>query len=101
MSLLARTFTPCAHATLSYDTLTGMGRFTLRRTKRGDSRATPYRYLYLIACDVAQNMINTIPTLDAPGNVSVTSFCPEGFVVPIGTDAFIQHLAAMLRKVLA
>jgi len=40
--------------------------------------------LYLIACDVAQNMINTIPTLDAPGNVSVTSFCPEGFVVPIG-----------------
>jgi hypothetical protein len=37
-------------------------------------------------------MINTIPTLDAPVNVSVTSFCHEGFVVPIGTDAFIQQL---------
>jgi hypothetical protein len=34
------TFTPCAHAMRSYDTLTGTDRFTLQRAKRGDSRAT-------------------------------------------------------------
>ena len=32
---------PCAHAMLSYDTLTGTDRFTSRRPKRGDSRGTP------------------------------------------------------------
>ena len=31
------------------------------------------------------------------GDVSLTSFCPEGFVgigVPIGTDAFVQNFVA-------
>jgi hypothetical protein len=35
------TFTSYTHVTLSYDTLIGMDRFTLRRAKRGDIRATP------------------------------------------------------------
>jgi hypothetical protein len=48
------------------------------------------------ACDVAQNMIDTIGTLATlSGNASLASFCPEGFVgisVPINTFTLIASL---------
>jgi len=47
------------------------------------------------AFDVEQNIIKDKPTLATISeNVSLVSFCPEGFVgigVPIDTDAFIKH----------
>ena len=36
------TFTPCAHATLSYDTLTGTDRFTSQRAKYPEAWALAY-----------------------------------------------------------
>ena len=56
------------------------------------------------ACDVAQQKINSRPSLAAlSGNVSLASFCPEGFLgigVPIGTYAFIQHCVAKTCRVI-
>jgi hypothetical protein len=50
------------------------------------------------AFDVAQNLINSSPSLATlSGNVALASFCPEGFVdigVPIGTHAFVQKFVA-------
>ena len=50
------------------------------------------------SCDVAQNIFRATPTLThLSGDVTLGSFCPEGFVgigVPIGTDAFVRNFVA-------
>ena len=50
------------------------------------------------AFDVAQNIFQATPTLThLSGDVTLGSFCPEGFVgigVPIGTDAFVRNFVA-------
>jgi hypothetical protein len=47
---------------------------------------------------VAHSFIAASPALtQLSGDVSLASFCPEGFVgigVPIGTDAFVQNFVA-------
>jgi hypothetical protein len=46
-----------------------------------------------VVFDVSHNIINVSPALThLSGDVSLASFCPEGFVgigVPIGTDDFV------------
>jgi hypothetical protein len=48
--------------------------------------------------DVAHSFIAASPALtQLSGDVSLSSFCPEGFIgigVPIGTDAFVQNFVA-------
>jgi hypothetical protein len=48
--------------------------------------------------DVTHSIIAASPALtQLSGDVSLASFCPEGFVgigVPIGTDAFVQNFVA-------
>ncbi len=48
------------------------------------------------AFDAAHGIINNSPALtQLRGDVSLASFCPEGFIgigVPIGTDAFVRNL---------
>ena len=50
------------------------------------------------AFDVVQNIIQATPTLNhLSGDVTIGSFCPEGFVgigVPIGTDTFVRNFVA-------
>jgi hypothetical protein len=47
---------------------------------------------------VAQNIIQATPTLiHLSGDVTIGSFCPEGFVgigVTIGTDTFVRNFVA-------
>jgi hypothetical protein len=56
------------------------------------------------AFDAAQNIIPATPTLThLSGDVSLASFCPEGFVgigVPIGTDAFVRNFVAKTCRLL-
>jgi hypothetical protein len=56
----------------------------------------------LTVFDVAHSIIATSPALtQLSGDVSLASFCPEGFVgigVPIGTDAFVQNFVAKTRR---
>ncbi len=51
------------------------------------------------AFDVAHSIINNSPVLtQLRGDVSLASFCPEGFIgigVPIGTDAFVRNVVAV------
>jgi hypothetical protein len=55
------------------------------------------------AFDVAQNIFQATPTLThLSGDVTLGSFCPEGFVgigVPIGTDAFVWNFVAKTCRV--
>ncbi len=48
--------------------------------------------------DTTHNIININPVLThLRGDVSLASFCPEGFIgigVPIGTDAFVRNVVA-------
>jgi hypothetical protein len=50
------------------------------------------------AFDVAHSIMAFSPSLtQLSGDVSLASFCPEGFVgigVPVGTDAFVQNFVA-------
>jgi hypothetical protein len=56
----------------------------------------------LAVFDVAHSIIAASPALtQLSGDVSLASFCPEGFVcigVPIGTDAFVQNFVAKTRR---
>jgi hypothetical protein len=51
-----------------------------------------------VAFDVAHSIINNRPVLtQLRGDVSLASFCPEGFIgigVPIGTDDFVRNFVA-------
>ena len=51
-----------------------------------------------VVFDVEHSIITASPALtQLRGDVSLASFCPEGFVgigVPIGTDAFLQTFVA-------
>ncbi len=48
--------------------------------------------------DVAHSILAASPALtQLRGDVSLASFCPEGFIgigVPIGTDAFVRNFEA-------
>jgi hypothetical protein len=54
--------------------------------------------------DVAHSFIATSPTLtQLSGDVSLATFCPEGFVgigVPLGTDVFVQNFVAKTCRLL-
>ena len=54
--------------------------------------------------DAAHSIINNSPALtQLRGDVSLASFCPEGFIgigVPIGTDAFVRNVVAKICRAL-